>query len=239
MCLKVRLGSPQDLTFLRDPAADHLAQRIATLPAGGVFLDVGANVGYYSILARQVVGNSGLCIACEPSRREFAQLTQHLIANGSTDIVAVNAALGEGPGIAMLRVEAYHTGLNNLIFGTTAADSSTVGEPCLVLTCDDIAAAACPGRMIHLLKVDVEGAELAVLKGADRILTQGLVQVVVVEVTDSFLRRHGHSVDAMYEFMEARCYHGLIGRQDVFQYDEIFVRRPVESPSASGTRCSE
>ena len=43
-------------------------------------------------------------------------------------------------------------------------------------------------------------------------------------MTDSFLARHGHNARELYEFMEGMSYHGLVGFQDTFQYDELFVR---------------
>lgn len=226
--LKVRLGSSQDLTFLRDPASDHLAKRIAALPVGAVFVDVGANIGYYSILAKRVVGDTGVCIACEPSRREFARLTEHLSLNRSTGVLAINAALGDKPGVAMLRLHPYHTGLNDVVFASGSDTSNESVEPCLVATCDDILATICPGRDVDLLKVDVEGAELEVLKGTKQILSAGRVRALVVEITDSYLARHGHNARELYEFMEGMSYRGLVGLQDTFQYDEVFVRTSAE-----------
>lgn len=231
--LKVRLGSSQDLTFLRDPATDHLANRIADLPVGAVFVDVGANIGYYSILAKKVVGDTGVCIACEPSRREFARLTEHLSLNRNTGVLAINAALGHKPGVAMLRVHDYHTGLNDVVFESGSETTSESVEPCLVATCDDILATVCPDRDVDLLKVDVEGAELEVLKGTKRTLSAGRVRALVVEITDSYLARHGHNARALYEFMDGMSYRGLVGLQDTFQYDEVFVRKSAEAHSDS------
>jgi len=221
--LRIRLGSSQDLSFLRDKT-DPLVAEIRKLPPGGVFIDVGANIGYYTILASRAVGATGTCIACEPSQREYVRLLHHVRANNAGGVVAINAAIGETTSTARLRVAEHHTGLNDVVYREKSDSSAASEQTCLVLALDEIVPALAIGCPVDLLKVDVEGAELAVLRGARRLLMAGRVKTIFVEVTDAYLARHRHSASQLYQFMDSCGYRPLVGPLTCFQYDEVFVR---------------
>ena len=67
----------------------------ATLRPGGVFIDVGANIGYYSMLASRLVGPSGSVVAIEPSPTNFSELKRNIALNHALNIRAIDMAVGD------------------------------------------------------------------------------------------------------------------------------------------------
>jgi hypothetical protein len=113
-----------------------------------------------------------------------------------------------------------HTGLHRLEAAGEAPTTSVWAER---------GARAIPladGETVALLKIDVEGAELSVLRGFDAWLAARRVECLVVEVTDEFLRRFGASAHQLYAHLSAFGYVPRRGPLDTWQYDEVFVPRP-------------
>ena len=131
------------------------------LHAGEVFVDIGANVGYDSLLAARCVGNSGTVIAIEASPRTYDVLRQNLSRNPvlSKPIRTANVAVSDKSGT----LELYEFGRHNVGATTTLASRhgtrfATVPAARLgdVLTADEKA-------RVRLIKMDVEGAEPVIL----------------------------------------------------------------------------
>jgi FkbM family methyltransferase len=143
--------------------AEYEAFRRAVDP-GAVALDVGANVGAYSVLLGQWVGPSGHVFAFEPEPRAFHGLSRHVALNRLGAIVhPISVALADREGPARLVVGATA--------GETRINSEAVeGAPTLPETMTRVTTVDrfCAERAIvpSFLKIDVEGLELAVLRGA-------------------------------------------------------------------------
>ena len=85
------------------------------LKPGMVFVDVGANDGYYTLFAARRVGPSGRVVAAEPSSRERAHLQRNLGRNGLDNVTVVPAAIGAATGLADLHLaHGVHAGHNTL-----------------------------------------------------------------------------------------------------------------------------
>lgn len=156
-----------------------------SLKPGEVFYDVGANVGAYSLIAGKLAGPSGAVYAFEPAAATFAKLVRNVQLNGLSEIVVpFNIALSERPDVLHLQLSnsvsgaAMHTLGRN---GQTAPGG--VSQSVLAYPVD---------RMIqelglrppNHLKVDVDGAELAVLKGATSTLREPGLRSVLIEVEE-------------------------------------------------------
>lgn len=136
--------------------AEYRAFRDAVRP-GAVALEVGANVGPYSILLGRWAAPGGRVYAFEPSPESFAGLSRHLALNGVQDVVVpVAAAVSAACGRATLSGSGV-SGANRLRAGGTGPEVETV-------TVD--AFCAREGIVPTFIKVDAEGAELDVLRGA-------------------------------------------------------------------------
>jgi FkbM family methyltransferase len=140
--------------------AEYEAFRAALAP-GGTALDVGANVGGYSVLFGQWVGREGRVLAFEPAPDAFDGLVRHVALNGVEGIVTpVRAAVSDDSGCGTLLADGFH-GTNRLV-DSRSAEGSLVAVP--TVTIDEVCERE--GLSPTLIKVDVEGGELAVLRGA-------------------------------------------------------------------------
>ncbi len=150
----------------------------------GLFLDVGANIGSYSVLAAKVGGAS--VIALEPVPDTFDKLTRNLLINGIQDRVEANrAAVGDAPG--SLSFSADRDTMNQVV----GADYNGASIQVQVVTLDELLR----GRTAQVWKVDVEGFERQVLAGASQALADPDVALVLLEGEDadikSTMRSHG------------------------------------------------
>jgi FkbM family methyltransferase len=166
------------------------------LKPGMVFVDVGANDGYYSVFAARRVGSTGLVVAVEPSSRERMNLERNLDRNGLGRVIVVSAALGATRGMADLRLaQGVHSGHNTL--GKFAHDDVIAAslERVRMETLDQVAADLALTR-VDFVKIDVEGAEASVVAGAGSVIKR-MRPVMLMEVNDGALRAQGHSADEL------------------------------------------
>ena len=144
-----------------EPEFTHLEK---FLDVDGVFLDVGANTGIYTIkAAKHYSSSSGLVIAMEPFPEVFAVLYHNIKLNGFKNVHLRNACAGDSTGVAELYLNSGKP--NN--FGLIRRDSTASSISSLVLSIDDLLHLEKVERLDYL-KIDVEGAEAAVLKGASK-----------------------------------------------------------------------
>jgi len=150
----------------------------------GLFLDVGANIGSYTVLAAKVCGAS--VIALEPVPDTFNKLTRNLMINGLQDRVEANrAAVGDAMG--MLSFSADRDTMNQVV----GPDYTGASIQVQVVTLDHLLG----GRTAEVWKVDVEGFERQVLAGASQSLADPGVKLILLEGEDedikNTMRSHG------------------------------------------------
>ena len=133
---------------------------------GATFVDVGANLGIYTLVASRIVGHSGRVIAFEPSVQSLPLLQKNITLNSLTNVTAFPVALSEKAG----RVRLYHAGScpsgNSLGHHPSFPGSF---ETVLAESLDDVLQRIPVGR-VDVIKMDVQGAEELVLRGAQKTL---------------------------------------------------------------------
>jgi FkbM family methyltransferase len=166
--------------------AEYEAFRAAS-KVGGVALDVGANVGAYALLFGRWVRPGGRVYAFEPAPDAFDGLSRHVALNGLGDVVTpVRAAAAGASGTASLRVDGI-SGANRLSEGDGGGSIDVEA-----VTIDDFCARK--GIRPSIIKIDVEGAELEVLRGArETIRIGGDDLALFVEMHPSIWREMGIS----------------------------------------------
>ncbi len=166
----------------------------SVLRPGDAALDVGANVGAYAILFGQWTGEGGRVLAFEPAPAAFEGLRQHIALNGLEACVRpVQVAVSDAIGEAEFVSDGVQ-GTNHLGNGAESNASVVIRVP--TTTIDEI----CGREGLHprLIKIDVEGAELAVLRGARAtIAAMGRDAGIFVEMHPAAWRTMGLSVDDM------------------------------------------
>ncbi|MCA9201695.1 MAG: FkbM family methyltransferase, partial [Planctomycetales bacterium] len=130
----------------------------AMLKPGDVVLEAGANIGVHTLPLSQLVGKKGTVLAFEPQRIVFQTLCANMALNSVQNVHAHQQALGDTQGRVPVPALDY-TRENN--FGGLSLGRQAQGEPVPLVTIDALAVSRC-----NLLKVDVEGMEQQVLRGA-------------------------------------------------------------------------
>jgi FkbM family methyltransferase len=131
------------------------------LPLGGVFVDVGANVGYFSIIGANSVGPNGRVYAFEPMQEIYAILCKNLSLNGLSNVVAKALACFSSSG-EMVMERDEDSGKSHL--SPARRDSAMLVS---LTTLDDFIHNMNLER-VDFIKIDAEGSDLEVLKGARR-----------------------------------------------------------------------
>jgi FkbM family methyltransferase len=129
---------------------------ISQLRPGDVYIDIGANVGYYSLLASRLVGSTGKVISVEAAPTTFAMLQENLRANGCANVTALNiAATAERCKVSIEIGDRHNSGANEVRIDPGAG--SVDGLPFRDIVGDDI------GR-VRFIKIDIEGSEAPILR---------------------------------------------------------------------------
>lgn len=183
---------------------EHLQTRYfkSLVKPGDVFFDIGSNIGYYSLTAAPLVGPSGRIYAFEPATQQFTLLKANLSRNNLTQVEAVQLALSDcnGPGVLHLD-DTFNTGSAALRSGDATGPNE---ETVTCTTLDDFVESRQIDR-IDVMKIDVEGFEMSVLRGGCRTLER-LRPTLLIEVKDHHLQRGGSSRDKLYAYLRALGY---------------------------------
>ncbi|MGR9013564.1 MAG: FkbM family methyltransferase [Gammaproteobacteria bacterium] len=196
------------------------------LRTGDFFLDVGANIGSYTVLASGAVGAETVCF--EPVPKTFQHLLDNIHLNRLTECVtAHNVAVGSEAGV--LEMIADQDTVNRVI-ADEVYSGATVSVP--VVTLDEILA----GRVPKLIKVDVEGFETLVLQGAMHTLKNPQLEAVLMELNGSG-KAYGFDEQAIHKNMIDmgfnQCSYNVLTRKlhigtDMNWYtgNNLYVRNP-------------
>ena len=139
----------EELDFLR-----------AHTPAGGVFVDVGANVGTYAMVLARQVGADGKVIAIEPHPITHARLAFNRAASGFTQVTLVAAAAGASDGELMIETDGDNLGASHIVSGPVSTKAIRVPSLRLQHILENAGV-----DHVDALKIDVEGYEDRVLTG--------------------------------------------------------------------------
>jgi FkbM family methyltransferase len=155
------------LTGTHEPQVYEALRR--TLGPGGIFLDVGSNVGYTALLAAGIVGPSGRVVALD-AQRECADATrENARLNGLTQVQALHSAVGAAAGEAEVIVTQDPLWTRLASVGEHPLEVRRDRVP--VVCVDDLVRSLRLPR-VDVVKIDVEGAELDVLAGMGRVLAE-------------------------------------------------------------------
>jgi FkbM family methyltransferase len=178
---------------------------------GDIAFDVGANIGIYSAFLARLCGPAGRVWAFEPVPETYRRLRETLTLNGCDNAVTVEAAVSDKPGSARMN-----------LFEPRFADLNTLGSPSVAMASwntvspiESVIVRACTLdefcetqriERINFLKVDVEGFELAVFRGAERLLGEQRVDYICFEIFQPALKDAGIESREVFAILRAHGY---------------------------------
>ncbi len=155
-----------------EPAITHLFRSI--LKEGMTVVDIGANLGYYTLLSARLVGKHGKVYAFEPVPHNFKLLEKSIAANRFTNITAIEKAVSDKQGKTRIYIDAGNFGNHTLVYGTTHAVHGAIEIETISLDeffNDD--------EKIDLIKMDAEGAEGLIIEGGRKILARKNIRIIM------------------------------------------------------------
>jgi FkbM family methyltransferase len=167
-----------------------------------VFWDIGANVGYFTLVAATALKERGQIIAFEPGKNAYVRLTENISLNNYGNIKVYPIAVSDREGEAVLHVAGDIADSSASLFQSSPAQTGQ--EVCRMLALDHFLTAE-GLRPPTLIKLDAEGAELAVLQGAKRLISQS-PPLFLMEMEEKTLQAAGASKAAIQHFLESYGY---------------------------------
>lgn len=201
MFLPPRWKGVEKLIFVfRENYEAELALLECALSPGKTFVDVGANLGIYALVASRIVGPSGRVIAFEPSQQSFLLLKENVALNSFANVQIYPAAVSDRTGKAFL----YH--------GADPSQSSLGKDPCLKSKGEEVVTQSLDNALsqasvecVDLIKMDVEGAEELVVRGANKVISS-YKPTIIFEVNQEATARLGLSSRGAWDLLESLGY---------------------------------
>ncbi len=184
-----------------EPQETRILARV--LAPGAVFVDVGANWGYFTLVAGGRVGAAGRVVALEPEPRLCASLASNVALNGLAMVTVRRTAAAAGTGqmaFAAFDADSDNWGTSHAVAGGGRGDFE-----CATVALDDLLDGEGAGR-VDLVKIDVEGGELDVLDGMRAGLAAGRYRYALIECHPEALASRGASVAACLDRLRAAAY---------------------------------
>jgi len=181
------------LNGVYEPFETEIVHRL--VHEGDIVLDVGANIGYYTLVLARRVGAGGRVFAFEPDPDNFALLTKNVGTNGYRNVVPVNAALSNRSGTLELHLCDDNRGDHRIY--ASGADRKTIEV-------STIAGDDCLGEIsscVNFIKIDVQGAEGLVLRGLCRTLQRSKGCRVIFEFWPEGMSKAGDNPAEVLDYM--------------------------------------
>lgn len=208
----------------------------ATLKPGDGFVDIGANIGHYTLLASNCVGADGTVVAIEAAQWIHTILDRHVALNGRRNVRTVQAAAADARGTIKL----YPGKPGNIGKTTTVGDvapsagAAAIDVPALplseILSPDEV-------RRARIIKIDVEGGELQVLRGLAPLLPQLREDAEIVMEVSTSMPGAERARDEIFAIMQRNGFMPYVLDNDYGV--ESYLQRAHRKPTAlADTRIS-
>lgn len=225
--LKIHLDDwiQQQVYFLGDyerPEIDYISQY---LKSGNVFVDIGANIGLFSLNASKIVGDKGKVISFEAFSSNYRQFKNNIEINNFKNIISENKAISNQNSTVEIL---YNEGDHNIGMASSFLKNFTSKEIVESITLDDYASNNSIEK-IDLIKIDIEGGEYNAILGMTKILSDSKPQVLI-EINHQTLQDSGRTEKEIIDLFNQFNYR-IIKKlsSDAQSYNAVFGFQTQES----------
>jgi len=209
------------------------------LQEGDIFIDIGGNIGLYTLIAAKCVGMDGMVYAFEPVQSTFDRLVRNVRRNKLKNVDCRRCAISSSQGVLSINyAPAGRDAWNSLSLevGTGESEQDTVQS----VTLDSFWLSDLKGRRVKLIKVDVEGWEVHVLRGGESLLSSPNAPTLLIEFNDENLMTAGVTGAELFICLEKLGYSMLefsdtvptllipAVRREVYDYQNLVATKDSE-----------
>jgi FkbM family methyltransferase len=203
---------------------------------GDVVVDLGANIGYFTLLAAKLVGKKGKVYAFEPEPRNYEFLTRNIQLNGYDNVVALQKAVADKPGMVKLFICPYDTGHHTIqkYDGIHAYRPEFVNKKKEFVEVEQVGLddfLRGKTTRINVIKMDVEGAEMLALAGMEELIRENKNLIMLIEFFPLLIKEMGQSPEEFarrlledFHFKMVVVEHDYSMRDRVPREDQLRIR---------------
>lgn len=203
----------------------------SNLKKGYSFIDIGANIGYFTLLAANILSNNGMVLSFEPTKETYSRLSENIIYNDYKNIEAFDCAISDYNGSANFNVSSDgHDAFNSFSLPFEGIYTQEIVE---VKTLDSFYQKLEKFKNKICIKIDVEGWEYNAIKGAKRILTE-LDPILIIEFNDANTKNSPFKCKDVYSLLSSYGYkmYALVDNklipkenEDYFDYQNLVAQK--------------
>ena len=189
------------------------------IPGNACFIDIGANVGVFTLMAAKQMGSNGIVISYEVNPVTYSSLVKNIERNNLQSlIIPFNIGLSDISQLSYVTYQSDHSGVSHLTV------EKEKGMPVVTSTWSDmIFLEKIIGSREVYIKIDVEGMELGVLRGINNLIEKSIVKKIIIEIDEENLSKYGSTREELYKFLENLNFTPEVNVQQD-HYDEVFIR---------------
>lgn len=180
---------------IHEPVTTEIFKKL--IKEGNTVIDVGANIGYFTLLAARLVGHKGKVFSFEPEPRNFAYLTKNLELNKYKNVVARQMAVSDKCGSVDFQICKVDSGHHSVISDTTKSLPKTDIIKVETVSLDSLFEKK--AKDIDFIKIDAEGSEPKVLAGMKKILLKSKKIKIIMEFYPLLIRQLNQSPEKLLE----------------------------------------
>lgn len=191
----------QQLYFLGDYEKNEIDYLHTVLKQGDTFIDVGGNIGLFSLNASRIVGPAGKVYAFEAFKPNYEKFSKHLILNNLRNVTLEHLAVSEQSGYIEIL---YNENYGNVGMASSYLQDFTAKERVQSTSLDAYVKAQHMTK-IDLIKIDIEGGEFSALKGMPEILTRYQPKIII-EINNIALKSSNHHEEELLQLLLQKGY---------------------------------
>ena len=208
-CPPQRRGSAKMAYIFRDHYDEELAMVRRFVGAGDRAIDIGANIGIYTVVLASLVGPSGHVLAVEAASANIRALQRNIALNDFDNVTLAHTAVGDREGTVQFGLHS-DPGRSSMVAETDRFESVSVTR------LDSLVAS----RPVRFVKIDIEGAEPLALLGADAILSQDR-PAIQFESTSGAHRVYGYEPGLLWRLLVERYGYQILRSPDMEPIAEL------------------